>query len=40
MRLIGPKNLKNLQENPKSVKKLNMSQISEDKNEDECIIIN
>ena len=39
MKLIGPKNLKNLQENPKSAQKLNMSQIFEEKIEDECIII-
>ena len=37
--LIGPKNLINLQENPKSAQKLNMSQIFEEINEDECIII-
>jgi len=39
MRLIGPKNLKYLQENPKSAQKLNMPQIFEEKNEDDYIII-
>jgi hypothetical protein len=38
--MIGPKYLKNLQENPKKVQNLNMSKISEVKNDDECIIIN
>ncbi len=39
MSLIGPKNLKYLQENPKIAQKLNMSQIFEEINEDECIIL-
>ena len=39
MKLLGPPNLKNLQENPKKAQKLNMSLIQEDQNDDEYFVI-